>query len=83
MKTKFRNFEEFWKYVRENFDEEDELAIEGLLNFYSNQWRGYGNRNDWNLYYEDLKRGRDVHRMACIGFELEKKWFKSRGWSRG
>lgn len=69
----FKNLEEFWKYVRKEFDEEDELAIEGLMNFYSNQWRGYGRENDYILYYENLQRGKRVHQMAIIGFELEKK----------
>ena len=78
MKTQFHNFEEFWQYVRENFDEEDELAIEGLLNFYSNQWRGHGNQNNYTLYYENLKRGRNVHKMACIAFELEKRWYSNK-----
>ena len=72
----FENFRQFLVYMENNYDEEQQLIIEGLMSYYINEYNGYGKQNCRHSYEEDLHNDKtgELHRLALIGFEFEKKY---------
>jgi hypothetical protein len=71
----FKTFSEFLNYIESNYEEEQLIIIENFMSYYINQYRGFGKYNCKNEYDDDLKIDKtgDLHKLALIGFEFEKK----------
>lgn len=72
---KFENYREYLLYMENNYDEEDQLIIEGFIAYYINKYRGFGHKKCESTYQESLQYDRTgkLHQFAMIGFEFEKK----------
>ena len=69
----FQSFSQFLDYIENNYDEEQIITIENFMSYYINEYRGKKNCKD--TYDDDLisdKTG-ELHKLALIGFEFEKK----------
>lgn len=73
--SNFESFSEFLAYIEHNYDEEQQIIIENFMAYYINEYRGFGKKNCKLEYDEDLKSDKtgELHRLALIGFEFEKK----------
>ena len=71
----FQTFKQFLDYIENNYEEDDIITIENFMSYYINEYRGFGKYNCKKTYEEDLyydKTG-ELHKLALIGFEFEKK----------
>ena len=82
--AQFENFRQFLVYMENNYDEEQQLIIEGFMSYYINEYNGYGKQNCRQSYEEDLHNDTtgELHRFALIGFEFEKKISDERKWKK-
>jgi hypothetical protein len=82
--AQFENFRQFLVYMENNYDEEQQLIIEGFMSYYINEYNGYGKQNCKQSYEEDLNNDKtgELHRLALIGFEFEKKLSDQRKWKK-
>jgi hypothetical protein len=71
----FENFRQFLVYIENNYDEEQQIIIEGFMSYYINEYNGYGKQNCKYTYRDNLNNDKtgELHRLALIGFEFEKK----------
>jgi len=72
---KFETYSQFLEYIETQYDEDDVLTIENLMSYYINEYRGFGKRNCRDMYDDDLRSDEtgELHKLALIGFEFEKK----------
>jgi hypothetical protein len=72
--NQFKDYRQFLLYIENNFDEEDQLIIEGFISYYINRFRGFEKRNCECTYKDNLKCDNtgELHNLALIGFNLEK-----------
>ena len=72
--NQFQDYRQFLLYIENNYDEEHQLIIEGLISYYINEFRGFSKRNCECTYQDNLKCDTtgDLHKLAVIGFNLEK-----------
>lgn len=71
----FENYSQFLDYIERNYEEEQIIIIENFVSYYINQHRGFGKHNCKYTYDDDLKSDTtgELHKLALIGFEFEKK----------
>ena len=71
----FQTFSQFLKYIESNYEEEEQIIIENFMSYYINDYRKFGKYNCKYEYEEDLKNDKtgELHKLALIGFEFEKK----------
>lgn len=71
----FQTFSQFLDYIENNYEEEQIIIIENFMSYYINQYRGFGKYNCKETYDDDLKCDKtgELHNLALIGFEFEKK----------
>ena len=76
----FKTFSEFLNYIENNYEEEEIIIIENFMSYYINEYRGFGKRNCKYEYNDDLKNDKtgELHKLALIGFEFEKKIYNER-----
>jgi hypothetical protein len=76
----FKTFSEFLNYIESNYEEEEIIIIENFMSYYINEYRGFGKRNCKYEYNDDLKNDKtgELHKLALIGFEFEKKIYNER-----
>jgi hypothetical protein len=72
--NQFQDYRQFLLYIENNYEEEDQLIIEGFISYYINEFRGFGKRNCECTYQDNLKCDTtgDLHTLAVIGFDFEK-----------
>lgn len=72
---RFQNLTQFLDYIQSNYEEEQQLIIEDFMSHYINEYRGFGRYNCKITYDENLKNDKtgELHKLARIGFEFEKK----------
>lgn len=72
--NQFQDYRQFLLYIENNYDEEDQLIIEGFISYYVNVLRGFGHRNCECTYQDNLKCDTigELHKLALIGVEFEK-----------
>ncbi len=72
---KFENYKEFLNYIENNYEEEEQLIIEDFMSYYINKYRGFGKKNCEETYKDNLNEDKtgELHKLALIGFEFEKK----------
>jgi hypothetical protein len=75
MDKQFENFRQFLLYIEDKYEEEQQLIIEDFMSYYINEYNGYGKQNCKRIYQDNLFRDTtgELHRLALIGFEFEKK----------
>ena len=78
----FKTFSEFLDYIEKNYDEEQNIIIENFMAYYINKYRN--KYNDEDLYKSDLKDDvtGELHKLALIGFEFEKKTHDERQYKK-
>ena len=71
----FQTYSKFLEYIEKNYDEEQNIIIENFMAYYINEYRGFGKHNCKSSYYDDLQSDKtgELHKLALIGFEFEKK----------
>ena len=71
----FQTFSQFLSYIENNYDEEQQIIIENFMSYYINEYRNFGKYNCKDTYYDDLQNDKtgELHKLALIGFEFEKK----------
>jgi hypothetical protein len=71
----FQTFSQFLDYIESNYEEEQLITIENFMSYYINEYRNYGKYNCKYSYNDDLKEDKtgELHKLALIGFEFEKK----------
>ena len=71
----FQTFSAFLDYIERNYDEEQNIIIENFMAYYINKYRKFGKYNCEYTYHDDLKNDEtcELHKLALIGFEFEKK----------
>jgi len=71
----FQSFTKFLNYIEINYDEEQNIIIENFMSYYINKYRNFGKYNCEYTYNDDLKNDEtgELHKLAIIGFEFEKK----------
>ena len=71
----FKTYSQFLNYIETNYDEEQNIIIENFMAYYINEYRGFGKHNSKCEYDDDLKSDEtgELHKIALIGFEFEKK----------
>ncbi len=71
----FQTFSQFLNYIENNYDEEQNIIIENFMAYYINEYRKFGKYNCKCTYDDDLKSDTtgELHKLALIGFEFEKK----------
>ena len=71
----FQTFSQFLNYIESNYEEEQIIIIENFMSYYINEYRGFGKYNCKYSYDDDLKSDKttELHKLALIGFEFEKK----------
>ena len=76
----FQTYSQFLSYIEEKYDEEQQITIENFMSYYINEYRGFGKRNCKYEYNDDLKNDKtgELHKLALIGFEFEKKIYNER-----
>ena len=52
-----------------------QISIENFMSYYINKYKGFGKRNCKYTYDNELKSDKtgELHKLALIGFEFEKK----------
>ena len=70
----FKTFSQFLNCMR-SYNLEQQITIENFMSYYINEYRGFGKRNCKYTYNNELKSDTTVelHKLALIGFEFEKK----------
>jgi hypothetical protein len=70
----FKTFSQFLNYMR-NYNIEKQITIENFMSYYINEYRGFGKHNCKYTYNNGLKSDTtgELHKLALIGFEFEKK----------
>ena len=69
----FQTFSQFLDYIESNYDEEQLIIIENFMSYYINEYRGkYNCKYTYNDVLINDKTG-ELHNLALIGFEFEKK----------
>ena len=70
----FKTYSEFLNYMR-SYDQEKQITIENFMSYYINEYRGFGKHNCKYTYNNELKNDTtgELHKLALIGFEFEKK----------
>jgi hypothetical protein len=70
----FKTFSQFLNYMR-SYDVEQQITIENFMSYYINEYRGFGKHNCKDTYDDELKSDitGELHKLALIGFEFEKK----------
>lgn len=76
--NQFQDYNQFLRYIENNYEEEDQLIIEDLMSYYINEFRGFGHRNCKFTYQDNLQRDPtgELHKLARIGFDFEKSIVK-------
>ena len=71
----FQTFSQFLNYIESNYEEEQQIIIENFMSYYINEYRNFGKYNCKYTYNDDLKNDKtgELHKLALIGFEFEKK----------
>ena len=71
----FQTFSAFLDYIERNYDEEQNIIIENFMSYYINKYRKFGKYNCEYTYNDDLINDTtgELHKLALIGFEFEKK----------
>jgi len=71
----FQTFSQFLDYIECNYEEDQHIIIENFMSYYINEYRGFGKHNCKYTYDYDIKSDitGELHKLACIGFEFEKK----------
>jgi hypothetical protein len=71
----FQTFSAFLDYIERNYDEEQNIIIENFMSYYINKYRKFGKYNCEYTYKDDLINDTtgELHKLALIGFEFEKK----------
>jgi hypothetical protein len=71
----FSTYNELLAYIEANYEEEDQLIIEDFISYYINEYSGFGKKNCQETYKENLKNDKtgELHKLARIGFEFERK----------
>jgi hypothetical protein len=79
-KLEFKDYNEYQKYLDNNYEEEDQLTIESFISYYMNKENGYGHLNCEYTYQDDLKNDitGKLHEIAMIGFNLCKRSARKR-----
>ncbi len=72
--NQFQDYRQLLRYIENNYEEEDQLIIEGFISYYINRFRGFGKRNCECTYQDNLQRDATgkLHNLAVIGFDFEK-----------
>ena len=80
----FQSFTEFLNYIEINYDEEQNIIIENFMSYYINNYRQFGKYNCEYTYNDDLKNDKtgELHKLALIGFEFEKKIHNEREYKK-
>jgi hypothetical protein len=70
----FKTFSQFLNCMR-SYNLEQQITIENFMSYYINEYRGFGKRNCKYTYNNELKSDTtgELHKLALIGFEFEKK----------
>jgi hypothetical protein len=71
----FQTFKQFLEYIESNYEEEEVIIIENFMAYYINEYRHFGKYNCQITYQDDLQTDKtgELHRLALIGFDFEKK----------
>jgi len=58
-----------------SYNQEKQITIENFMSYYINEYRGFGKHNCKYTYNDQLKNDTtgELHKLALIGFEFEKK----------
>jgi hypothetical protein len=80
----FQTFTQFLNYIESNYDEEQNIIIENFMSYYINKYRNFGKCNCEYTYNDDLKNDEtgELHKLALIGFEFEKKIHDNREYKK-
>jgi len=80
----FQTYSQFLDYIERNYDEEQNIIIENFISYYINEYRGFGKYNCKCTYIDDLKSDitGELHKLAIIGFEFEKKIHNEREYKK-
>jgi hypothetical protein len=80
----FQTFTQFLNYIDSNYDEEQNIIIENFMSYYINKYRNFGKYNCEYTYNDDLKNDEtgELHKLALIGFEFEKKIHDNREYKK-
>ena len=70
----FKTFSQFLNCMR-SYDVDQQITIENFMSYYINKYRGFGKHNCKYTYNNGLKSDTtgELHKLALIGFEFEKK----------
>ena len=70
----FKTFSQFLNCMR-SYNLEQQITIENFMSYYINEYRGFGKRNCKYTYNNELQSDTtgELHKLALIGFEFEKK----------
>jgi hypothetical protein len=79
----FKTFSQFLNCMR-SYDVEQQITIENFMSYYINKYRGFGKRNCKYTYDNELKSDTtgELHKLALIGFEFEKKMHDEREYKK-
>jgi hypothetical protein len=77
--TKFNTYKDFLDYVENNYEQDEQFIIEDFISYYINEYKGYGKYNCKHTYKNNIRDdvSGELHKMALIGFEFEKKLFET------
>jgi len=75
MMNNFQTYSQFLDYIDKNYDEEQNIIIENFISYYMNKYKNFGTCNCEDTYNNDLKNDitGELHNLAIIGFNFEKK----------
>ena len=79
----FKTFSQFLNCMR-SYDVEQQITIENFMSYYINKYRGFGKHNCKYTYDNELKSDTtgELHKLALIGFEFEKKMHDEREYKK-
>ena len=71
----FKTYNQFLNYIYNNYNQEKQITIENFMSYYINDYRKFGKHNCKYTYNDQLKNDTtgELHKLALIGFEFEKK----------
>jgi hypothetical protein len=79
----FKTFSQFLNCMR-SYDVDQQITIENFMSYYINKYRGFGKHNCKYTYDNELKSDTtgELHKLALIGFEFEKKMHDEREYKK-
>jgi hypothetical protein len=76
----FSSYADYWRYIQSKYTEEEQISIENFISYYVNKINGFGKKNCEETFAEEKRNDKngELHSLAMIGVEFEKKIFKKK-----